>query len=165
VDCDLRRASASKFFEMPRYGLAEVIQKRAPVEQAIRRDENAGIFFMPGTTTGERSGDLFTSPRLDEVLKFLTREFDHVVIDTAPVLGFADARILASKASRVLFAVRWNSTPASMVRSAIGVLHQCNARIAGIVLNKIDGKEQSRFGFADGSNYYHLYGLPQGQQS
>jgi capsular exopolysaccharide synthesis family protein len=164
VDCDLRRASASKFFEMPRYGLAEVIQKRAPVEQAIRRDEKAGIFFMPGTTTGERSGDLFTSPRLDEVLKFLTREFDHVVIDTAPVLGFADARILASKASRVLFAVRWNSTPASMVRSAIGVLHQCNARIAGIVLNKIDGKEQSRFGFADGSNYYHLYGLPQGQQ-
>jgi polysaccharide biosynthesis transport protein len=92
------------------------------------------------------------------LLAKLSDQFDHIVIDTPPVLGFADARILAAKAGRVLLLIRWNKTPASVVNAAMEVLRLCNARVTGVVLNKVDVQQQAVYGFADGSDYYHHYG-------
>jgi Mrp family chromosome partitioning ATPase len=63
-----------------------------------------------------------------------------------------------------VFVVRWNATPASLVRAAMEILRQCGARVAGTVLNRVNVKQQARFGFADGSDYYHHYGSAYSQQ-
>jgi capsular exopolysaccharide synthesis family protein len=164
LDCDLRNASASKFFHRPEFGIAEIVTRSIPIEEALTCDPNSGIWFLPGSTTDLKTGDIFCLDRMDAVLRRLSEQFDHVIIDTSPLLGFADARILASKADSVVFVVRWNATPASLVRAAMEILRQCGARVAGTVLNRVNVKQQARFGFADGSDYYHHYGSAYSQQ-
>jgi capsular exopolysaccharide synthesis family protein len=158
VDCDLRRASASRYFPKAKFGVAEVVQQSIPLEDALVHDGKSGIWFLAAGATRHVSGDLFVGDRIDELLRKLAERFDVVVIDTAPLLGFADARILASKADCVLHVVQWDKTPAAMVRAAAEILRQCHARVVGAVLNKVNMRRQARYGFADGSDYYHHYG-------
>jgi len=158
IDCDLRHPSSPTFFAQPEYGLSEVIQEGIPVEDAMTQDPKSGIWFLAGTSRRDIPAFLFSDHRLDALLARLSDQFDHIVIDTPPVLGFADARILAAKAGRVLLLIRWNKTPASVVSAAMEVLRLCNARVTGVVLNKVDVQQQAVYGFADGSDYYHHYG-------
>lgn len=163
LDCDLRNASASRFFEKPQFGIAEIVNGSVPLERALTFDSKSGVWFLAGSTTDCKSGDQFGIDRIDGLLRKLSERFDHVVIDTSPLLGFADARILASKADSVLFVVRWNETSAPTVQAATEILRVSGAHIAGAVLNKVDVRQQARFGFADGSDYYHHYGAAYAQ--
>ncbi|HEX4079567.1 MAG TPA: AAA family ATPase [Rhizomicrobium sp.] len=158
LDCDPRNASASKFFEKPEFGLADVVNRSVPLERALIFDSKSGVWFLRSSTTDCKLGEQFGIDRIDGVLRALSERFDHVIIDTSPLLGFADARILASKADSVLFVVRWNDTSAPTVHAATEILRVSGAHVAGAVLNKVDVKQQARFGFADGSDYYHHYG-------
>lgn len=158
IDCDLRHPSTPTYFPKPEYGLFEVIQDGVPVDRAMTQDAKSGIWFLAGTSGHDIPAFMFSDHRLDALLAKLSDQFDHIVIDTPPVLGFADARILAAKAGRVLLLVRWNKTPSSVVNAAMEVLRLCNARVTGVVLNKVDVQQQAVYGFADGSDYYHHYG-------
>lgn len=157
LDCDLRNPCAPRFFAKQRFGVAEIIKHSIPIDKAIVRDEKSGIWFLSGTGGNDIPVFLFSDNRIDSLLATLSEQFDHIIIDTPPVLGFADARILASKANRVLFMVKWNKTPAAVVSAAMEVLRLCNARVMGVVLNKVDVRQQAVYGFADGSDYYHHY--------
>jgi capsular exopolysaccharide synthesis family protein len=158
LDCDLRRASASKLFAKPNFGIAEIIAGSMPIEDALIHDSKSGIWFLAGSAAKNISGDIFSSRRIDELLKELAGKFDKIVIDTPPLLGFAEARILAAKADCVLHVIRWDKTPATTVHAAVRLLRQSNARVAGAVLNRVNVRRQARYGFADGSDYYHHYG-------
>lgn len=158
LDCDLRNASASRFFQKPEFGIAEIVNGKVPLERALTFDSKSGVWFLAGSTTDCKSGDQFGIDHIDGLLRKLSERFDHVVIDTSPLLGFADARILASKADSVLFVVRWNNTSAPTVHAATEILRVSGAHVAGAVLNRVDVRQQARFGFADGSDYYHYYG-------
>jgi polysaccharide biosynthesis transport protein len=165
LDADLRRASASKFFPKPKFGIAEIVDRSVPIEHALIHDSKSGIWFLSGSAAHEISGELFSSHRTDELIQALAQQFDKVIIDTSPLLGFADARILASKADCVLHVVHWDKTPTTIVHAAVEILRQSHARVAGIVLNKVNVKQQARYGFADGSEYFHRYAATYGQQA
>ena len=158
LDCDLRRSRASEHFPKSRYGIAEIIEQGVPIEKALIRERDRGIWFLRGYASDEGPIDLFSRDRLAPLLEKLSEQFDHIVIDTPPLLGSADARILVTKADQVLFLIEWNKTPASIVRTAADILRQSNAHVAGVVLNKVNVRQQSLYGFADGSDYYHRYG-------
>lgn len=165
LDCDLRRASASKYFDKPEYGITEIMGKQVPVERALTQDVKSGLWFLSGTATSDISGDIVGTERVDELLRKLSTQFDKVIIDTSPLLGFGDARIYASCADCVLHVVRWDHTPASTVHAAMQILRQSEARVAGIVLNKVNVRQQARYGFADGSDYFHYYGSAYAQRA
>ena len=158
LDCDLRHASASKFFAKPKFGIAQIVERSLPIECALVKDAESGVFFLSGSSSEGIPGDVFGDERIDALLAKLSSEFDKVVIDTAPILGFADGRILASKADCVLAVVHWDKTPVPMVHAALEILRRSNAHVIGVVLNKVDIKQQARYGFADAGAYYHYYG-------
>ena len=157
LDCDLRRASASKFFSRSNAGIAEIIERSVPLEHALLRDARSRIWFLAGRASSAIPTDLFGDTRIDDLLAVLSERFDHIVIDTPPLLGFADARLLASKADRVLHVVKWNSTPATVLRAAIDILRQSCAHNVDVVLNQVNLRQQMLYGYADGSDYYHRY--------
>ena len=94
---------------------------------------------------------------MDQVLSSLAEAFDYVILDAPPLLGVADARILAAKADRVLYVVQWNKTPSSAAQSAIEILQSCGANVTGAILSKVNVKKQARYGYGDASDYFHYY--------
>jgi len=164
LDCDLRKASASKLFARPRFGVVEVVSNSVPIERALAFDSAMGIWYLSGHSKDSKIADLFSIERIEELLETLGKRFDRIVIDTPPLLGFADARIISAKADQVLYVIQWNKTSVSTVHAAVEILRQCCSRNVAAVLNRVDVKQQATYGFADGSDYYHLYGAAYAQQ-
>jgi Mrp family chromosome partitioning ATPase len=85
-----------------------------------------------------------------DLLAQLRQQFGHIIIDTPPILGFSDARIISVLVDGALLVTRFNSTHKSAARLAVQLLGQINAPLMGGVVNCVD---------SSGSKYgaYHYY--------
>jgi succinoglycan biosynthesis transport protein ExoP len=156
VDCDLRQRGATKLAGQQDVGLVEVVQDKVPLTDALIHDPKSNCFILPAAGKSVPY-DLFSNPETDEVLRKLCEQFDYVILDAPPILGVADARILAAKADRVLYLVQWNKTPLRAAQSAIDILQECGANVAGALLTKVNVKDQARYGYGDSSDYYGYF--------
>ena len=156
VDCDLRQRGTTKLAGHQEAGLVEVVQDKVPLEEALIHDPKSNCYILPAAGKSVPY-DLFSNPETDEVLRQLSEQFDYVILDAPPILGVADARILAAKADRVLYLVQWNKTPLRAAQSAIDILQECGANVAGALLTKVNVKGQARYGYGDSSDYYGYF--------
>jgi succinoglycan biosynthesis transport protein ExoP len=156
VDCDLRQRGTTKLSGPTEVGLVEVVQDDVPVDEALVRDEKSNCWILPAAGKS-LPYDLFSNPKTDAVIKALAERFDYVILDAPPILGVADARILAAKADRVLYLVQWNKTPLRAAQSAVDMLQECGANVAGALLTKVNVKGQATYGYGDSSDYYGYF--------
>jgi len=156
VDCDLRKRGVTKLVCNAEVGVTEVIQDGLDLDKALIRDPKTDLWVLPAGT-GPVPHDLFSSLEMDKLLKTLSERFDYVILDTPPLLGVADARIIAAKADRVLYLTHWNKTPLRAAQSAVDILHESGANLIGAVLTKVDVRQQARYGYSDSSDYYHYF--------
>lgn len=156
VDCDLRQRGVTRILGQGDIGLVDVVEDQARLSEALVHDPKSNMFVLPA---GGKSTpyDLFSTPEADEVLRELCDQFDYVILDAPPILGVADARILAGKADRVLYLVQWNKTPLRAAQSAVDILNECGANVCGALLTKVDVKGQARYGYGDSSDYYGYF--------
>ena len=78
------------------------------------------------------------SQRMRAVIDELTRMFDLVVIDSAPVLPVTDAVVLAGLVDAVVIVARADQTTDRQLREAVGLLQRSAAPLVGAVLNGVD---------------------------
>lgn len=159
VDCDLRRHGVSRFLraDPDRPGLMQVLAGDAELDAALVADTATGMMILPISGSEDFDGELMIGERMDSLLATLRERFDVIVLDTAPVLPIADARLMLGKADVAVFVVRWRKTPDHAVRSALRLLPLNRIHLAGIALTKVDIRKQARFGYGDATYYYHEY--------
>ncbi len=85
------------------------------------------------------------------MLQALGVKFDHIILDSPPVLGFADAAIISSAIDGVILVAAGGKTPKETLQHAKEALHQVNAKILGVVINRVD-IQKSYYGY-----YYYRY--------
>ena len=155
VDCDLRRPSAHKAFGIPsRPGIVECLVGEASVEEVIHRDEESGAYILPAGAPAPNPPDLLASDHMKKLLGALSKSYDLVVIDSAPVLAVSDTRILSRMADKSVFLVRWAETRQEMAITGLRQLVDAGADVAGVLLTLVDVKKHAGYGYGD-SGYYH----------
>jgi capsular exopolysaccharide synthesis family protein len=160
VDCDLRRRGLTSLVSEAanaRVGIVEAVKKNLPLNEVLILDPRSGAWVLPVSQHEGVPEDLFSTKQADALFRSLAQRFDHVILDTPPLLGVADSRILATKADKVLFIVHWNKTPMSAVQAAADILQQCGAKVAGAILAQVNIRQQARFGYGDSSDYFGSY--------
>lgn len=160
VDCDLRRHGLTDLVPEASnadLGVVEAIKKDVSLNDALILDPRSGAWILPVAQHEGVPEDIFSTKQADALFRTLAQRFDHVILDTPPLLGVADSRILATKADKVLFVVRWNKTPMSVVQAAGDILQHCGAKVAGAILAQVNIRQQSRFGYGDSSDYFGSY--------
>lgn len=157
VDCDLRRrASTRSMAADAKKGLTDLLRGEASFDEVVVRDTLTNAWVLPQGDT--RTGyDLITQSTMETLIAELSRRFDLVVLDTAPVLPLAEARAVAAMADGVLLATRWRSTPVQAAKLAADLLGRAGARIAGVALTRVNLKEQARAGDGDEMIYYKQF--------
>src|SRR6201999_1849840 len=98
--------------------------------------------------------DLLSSKAMSNLVTSLSKVFDFVIIDSAPMLPVNDTKILSQMADAVLFAVRWEKTPREGVSNALRSLADVNAPVAGIVLTRADMARFQYYSYGH-QDYYH----------
>ncbi|HEV2136863.1 MAG TPA: polysaccharide biosynthesis tyrosine autokinase [Terracidiphilus sp.] len=155
VDGDLRRPSLhSKFGLSPNEGLANVLTGELSWHDAVIPIEGtANLSLLPAGLGSHRAADLI-GPRLAMLLDEFGKEYDMVILDSPPLLGFAESLQMASAADGVLIVSRAADTKRRLVAEVIATLRRVHANIIGVVLNCVS-HNTSAYGY---SYYGYDYG-------
>ncbi len=145
VDCDHRNPSLHTVFDVNRTpGLTECLTGLAELDAAVRKDPLSSALLLPVGGQPITAPDLFGSPAMRQLLGQLSKAFDLVLLDGAPVLGVSDTRHLARLADVTVFVVRWHGTRCSAAGQGLRQLVDAGANVAGTLLTMVDDKVYQR---------------------
>jgi capsular exopolysaccharide synthesis family protein len=163
IDFDLRKPSLHQLFGVERSplqgGLTECLANLAPLHEVAT--PVAGQPNLHLVVSGKRApnpGELLDTTRIKALLVLACRNYDVVVLDTAPLLSVPDTRILAPLAHNVAMVVRAEYTRKAAVTRALKVLEEDRTPLSGLVVNAYQEKRR-----LIGENYsYGYYGHSKG---
>lgn len=156
IDADLRRASVPSVApgEGSAPGLSEVLSGATSAHDAIEKDDERGFDIVRSGSPHISPVALLSADHLKEALERLASDHDIVIVDGPPIMGLADAVLLARSVEAVLVVVEANRTLASSLDLAVSRLPQDN--IVGGVITKFDPKSAGvNYGGCD----YYTYQL------
>ena len=151
IDGDLRRPSVHRLYQVPNsVGLSNVLLQQISWRDAVVRiDEIKGLDVLPAGPSTRRASDLM-GMGLAELIEEATRDYDLVILDAPPLLGFAEPLQMATAVDGVIVVARAGETSRKALSSVIAILNRLRANLVGIVLNEVH-REVS-------AGYYHYYG-------
>jgi capsular exopolysaccharide synthesis family protein len=160
IDGDLRRPNIGAYLGMqPKIGLAETLSGETEALNVIFCVDGQELYVLPVSGESENPTELLSSERLEEMIRLLRGYFDFILIDSPPIMPFADSRLLTNHADAVILVIRSGMTPYETVEKAIDALPA--GRILGVVLNSAEHRKEA--GYYD--YYYNYSGREQRRQS
>lgn len=159
IDADLRRPRVGSAFGAPRdNNLADILSGAKSLRDAVRVDRKSGAHYISARNDVSNPHDLLRSCRMTQLIEEARQEYHTIIIDTPPVLMFADAALVAGLADHCVLFVRWGRTERDYVTHALRRLELYRVAISGIVLSHVDTRRHASF--ASGEAYYRSYRMP-----
>ena len=152
VDCDLRRPTVHKKFDMPnRAGLTDVmLQDPGQWNGASQPTGVNNLSVVMSGSLPPNPSELLGSKRMQQFLAHLHKSCDMVIIDAPPLLPVTDALVLAPMTDGVVLVIDYGSTRIGEALQGKTQLDQSGARLLGVVMNKIPTGRR-------GYSYYYYY--------
>ena len=173
VDFDLRKPSLHNMFGLAKdsqAGVVDVLTAGAEIDSAVQpAPGQANLSLMLSGPKAPNPGELLELGRLESLLEHLRERYDHIVLDTAPLLAVPDTRILAPLAENLLLVVRGEATPRGAVKRAVEILEGFQVTPEGVVFNgylekrSLIGKNYSYGYYRYGKYGYGKYGYGYGK--
>jgi succinoglycan biosynthesis transport protein ExoP len=155
LDADLRNPSAHRLLGREgESGLTNLLVGAASAEDILQATDVSGLMFMAAGPVPPNPAELLAGQNMARLLSTASENFDIVIVDAPPVLGLADAPLLASIAAGTLLVLGAGERRRGIVKAALKRLHFARAQVVGVVLNKFDMRAAS---YA-----YHSYGYGYG---
>jgi capsular exopolysaccharide synthesis family protein len=153
VDGDLRRPALHVRFGLtPKQGLSNVLTGEIEWQDAVISIEGKpNLRLLPSGPSSHRAADLI-GPRLGELLDEFCKHYDLVILDSPPLLGFAECLQMATAADGVVIVTRAGETNRRGVSAVVSTLTRLRANLLGVVLNQVRHNTS-----VDGYSYYGYY--------
>ncbi len=154
IDGDLRKPDIARMLNLPKgsKGLQDVLFGRKIYDQAVCSISATGLDVLAADSRNRDDAcELLAFPGTRQLINTISEKYDHVIIDTPPVLAFPDALLWAKIADAVILASFAGKTTAPDLRETTQKLAQINANVLGTVLSNVDANHSYyRYGY----NYY-----------
>lgn len=158
IDADMRNPSLHKVLKVENAaGLSNFLSGASDASQLVKKCQIDGVTFMGTGPLPPNPAELLARPRFASLLATASETFDVIIIDGPPVMGLADAPIIASKVSGTLLIVETGRTRRAIVRDALKRLDFARARMVGVLLNKFD-PSKAGYSYGYGYGYGYAYG-------
>ncbi len=134
VDCDLRRPSLHKIFNLQvEPGLTNLLLDDQS-EAALQQTEVEGLLLLASGPLPPNPADLLGSQKIDRIIAMLAEKADIVLFDAPPVIAVTDATVLGAKVDGVLMVISAGKTRRDHAQRAKEMLEKANVRIIGAAL-------------------------------
>jgi capsular exopolysaccharide synthesis family protein len=155
VDADFRRPSQGKIFQVDETGgLSAVLMGRRPLAQAIQRSGVKGLDVLVAGPAMPNPAEVLNGERFEALLQELATMYDHVLVDSPPVMPVADARILSAMCDVTVLVLRAEKSSRKAAEHARDGLISVGANLLGTVVNDVP-RRKLRYGA------FGAYGLSQ----
>ena len=153
VDADMRAPSLHKYFKQPnKVGLSNFLSGNHDLRQLIVETRSPRLSLLTAGPKPPNAAELLIGSNFDQLVSRLSQDYDYVIFDAPPVAGMADAPLIASAVSAVIFVTEANGPRVNLVRVALQRLMIRGANVIGILLTKFDPKETG-YGYGYGYGY------------
>ena len=153
IDGDLRKSDIRGLLNLPKGsgGLQELLAGKS-FEDIICSVPLAGFDVLAADSENVSDAlGLLSSPCVSECISVISEKYDHIIIDSPPVLAFPDALLWAKMADGIILVSYAGRTEERDVKEALDRLAQIKTNILGMVLNNVDiNYSYNRYGY----NYY-----------
>ncbi|HWE52842.1 MAG TPA: polysaccharide biosynthesis tyrosine autokinase, partial [Bryobacteraceae bacterium] len=150
IDADLRRPSIHRLFDLPNEkGLSSALFGQMGWRESVSETGLPDLHVMSAGPVSRRSADLI-GRMLPQIIEEAAREYDLIILDSPPLIGFPEPLHMAATVDGVLVVTRAGHTSRKGVSSVVAMLNRLHANIVGVVLNEVTP------GMSD-SYYYHQY--------
>jgi len=139
VDANLRNPILHTFFNLPNQGgLSNLLSGTAQViEPFLRVTTQPGLYLLTAGNVAGLPSQLLGGSNLEKVLTSLRQYAEIIIIDSAPLLSFADTTLLLRAVDTTLAVVRSGQTTESELRQMIDLLRQTDIPCMGIAFNGV----------------------------
>jgi polysaccharide biosynthesis transport protein len=151
VDGDMRSPSVHEIVGgTNEAGLSNLLVGSDDFRRMIRETAYRGVSVLPAGPMPPSAAELLSSDRLTDLLATLLHEFDHLIVDSPPVLGLTDAPLIGRAVEGCVYVIQAESAPVRGIRGSLERLHMANVHVFGAVVTKL---KQRRTGYGYGYGY------------
>lgn len=155
IDADLRRGYLHKYFnQQAQPGLADYLNGQTELSQVIKATEVSGLDVIVRGKSPANPSELLSTTQFATMLNQLSEQYDHILIDTPPILAVTDGIIISQHAGVNLVIARYAKTQMKELELTINRFEQAGVKVNGIILNDI---QRSSAGYGYGYNYSYAY--------
>jgi capsular exopolysaccharide synthesis family protein len=155
IDSDLRNPSLHRAMGLDNNaGLSNYLAGASKATEVIQPTDTPHLMFMPTGPLPPNPAELLMGPKMLSLLTIAAEKFDQVIIDGPPVMGLADAPILANMATGTLLVVEAGETRIAVARNALKRLMVARAHVVGALLTKFSSKHAGNSHGYGAYNYY-----------
>ncbi|PZQ28610.1 MAG: tyrosine-protein kinase [Serratia marcescens] len=148
VDADMRKGYAHSLLNCELgLGLSDVLSGQASAQQAIKQTSIENLSFISRGKIPPNPSELLMHNRLTEFLEWAGKEYDIVLVDTPPILAVTDAAIVARNVGTTLLVARYGVNSLKEIEVSIRRFEQNGMEIKGIILNAVENKSGSAYGY------------------
>lgn len=151
IDCDLRRPTTHKVLGVEHLvGLSSYLsQAHVTLDEVIQKLPIENLSLLPCGPIPPNPAELIISDRMKDMLIELGARYDHIIIDSPPLINVTDPVILSTMVDGVILVVHGGKSTRDIVRRARQELASVGAKIFGVVLNNVDLRREGY------DNYYY----------
>jgi len=147
IDADLRQPSQHEIFGVEDdQGLSTVLSEEKDPSSAIQKSTVANLDIMPCGPIPENPAEILNSPHFSDIIEQLSDMYDHVIIDSPPVVGVTDARIIAASCDATLLVLKAESTNRKLAELTRDGLLSVGGQLLGVVLNGVPSTGAAAYG-------------------
>lgn len=154
IDADLRRGYLNKYFNAEiKPGLSEYLAGEVGLSEITHHSEVAGLDMITRGKSPANPSEALSTPQFIAFLEEIMPLYDHILIDTPPVLAVTDGVVIAQNAGVNLVIARHAKTHMKELELTLSRFEQAGIKVNGFILNDI----QSTAGYSYGYNYAYGY--------
>ena len=119
------------------------------MEDCIQVDQLSNLHVLGSNEAQKAARNPAIGSRIEDIFDELRSKYEIIIVDTAPILGVAEGRILATAADRVLVITKWKKTSMRAVEAAVDMLVDAKAKITGLAMTQVNIKKYASTGDGD----------------
>jgi succinoglycan biosynthesis transport protein ExoP len=152
VDADVRSGGTNRLLDAEAQpGVIDYLRGNADASAIVHATDVQGLSYVPGGTHNEQSEGLLLSPKLSDLMRELRQNRDFVILDGAPILMSDDAALLVPHADAVVLVTRPFYTRSRLIRQALDMLYQRNAKHVSMIFNRARADDVAGYYAMNGS--------------
>ncbi|WP_288421198.1 polysaccharide biosynthesis tyrosine autokinase [uncultured Acinetobacter sp.] len=154
IDADMRRGYMHKYFDVDvKPGLSELLSGQADLTQVLHKTQVANLDVITRGKSPTNPSEMLSSTQFKDLLEKFQAQYDHIIIDTPPVLAVTDGIIISQYTGVNLIVARYAKSHMKELELTVNRFEQAGVKVNGFILNDIQRSSGGGYGY----NYAYAY--------
>ncbi|EPA1630892.1 polysaccharide biosynthesis tyrosine autokinase [Acinetobacter baumannii] len=155
IEADMRRGYMHKYFDVDvKPGLSELLSGQADLQKVLHKTQVTNLDVITRGKSPTNPSEILSSNQFKELLEQLQSQYDHIIIDTPPVLAVTDGIIISQYTGVNLIVARYAKSQMKELELTVNRFEQAGVKVNGFILNDI---QRASAGYGYGYNYAYAY--------